>query len=81
MRPYNGRIDEQRAEPFIVEGLEPLPEPFPQVALFPTTEAVTDGIPVAELIGQVPPRGPDAGLVQDGLRNAMLVLPGPSTEN
>ena len=53
-------------EPLIVDALEPLPEPLPQLALFPAAKAVVDGVPVAELIGQVPPRNPGACLVQDG---------------
>ena len=66
MRPHSGRIDEELLEPFITDTLEPLPEPLPQLALFPTAIAVVDGVPVAELIGQVPPRSPGARLVQDG---------------
>ena len=66
MRPYDGRIDEKVPELFIVDTLQPLPESFPQLALFPTAKAMIDGIPVAELAGQVAPWSPGAGLVQDG---------------
>ena len=66
MRARNRRVDEQLLEPLIVDALEPLPEPLPQLALFPAAKAVVDGVPVAELIGQVPPRNPGACLVQDG---------------
>ena len=62
MRPHDGRIDEKFPELFIVDALQPLPESFPQLALFPTAEAVIDGIPVAELTGQVAPMESRCGL-------------------
>ena len=66
MSPHNGRIDEQLLEVFGGAVLYPLPKAFPEVALFPSAEALVDGVPVPELIGQVAPWGTGACLVEDG---------------
>lgn len=47
------------------ELLEPVEEPLPELALLPMAKEVVDGVPISELIGQVPPRG-RTRLVQDG---------------
>ena len=44
----------------------PLPKELPEVTLFPSAEALVDGVPVPELIGQVAPWGTGACLVEDG---------------
>ena len=63
MRAHNGRVDEDLPEMFIIDALEPLPESFPQLALFSGDRR---DVPAVGLIVQVPPWSPGARLVQDG---------------
>ena len=64
MSTHNVRIDEQLLEVSSAAMLYPLPKALPEVALFPSTKALIDGVPVPELTGQVAPWGPGACLVE-----------------
>ena len=68
MRPRRGAVDEEELGPFQRAFLghrreEPPPDPGKPPAL----EALVDGVPVAEIVGQVAPRKAGAGAVKDGL--------------
>ena len=58
MSPHNGRIDEERLESVVLAVVAPLPQSFPEGALFPVAEPLVNGIPVPERLGQVAPGVP-----------------------
>ena len=67
MRPHRGGIDEEMAGLGKAFGLEQLPQPPPDPALFPAPKAHIDRMPVAQLRGQVPPRTARAVEVENRL--------------
>ena len=65
MRPHRGRIQEQGAGPGERFGLQVLPEPLPDPARFPAPEAHVNGMPIAQLGRQIPPRAAGALEMED----------------
>ena len=66
MSPHHRRINEEGLEALVLAAVDPLPQPLPDGTLFPAAEALGNGIPVPERLGQVAPRRAGARLVENG---------------
>ena len=63
--PHHRRINEEVREAFVLAAVGPLPQLLPEGARFPAAEALGNGIPIPEFLGQVAPRRAGARLVED----------------
>lgn len=73
---HDGAVDEDVFKGgLIVQSLE---KPFPYAASTPPVEALVDGMPAAEFLGQNPPVNSRTGQPQDRFHKQPIVAPGPS---
>ena len=72
MRSHDGRIDEERAQRFVVKSLELFPDSLPKSPSFPAAKAFVCRIPTAKLFRHIPPRVSSSGLIGDGFNEQAL---------
>ena len=71
MRPDHRAVEQ---DPLQVGVLQCLEDPLPDPLASPAVEPAPGGVPVAEALGQIPPRGAGPGDPEDGVHEKTVIL-------